>query len=102
MLLARISAHFGKVSLLLDTYSVFAAKASKYKNPINDVGVKKVFGFDNPNSVLDNTNIKFTNEHSLTPLKLVNELIGFEHKFFKIMFTGKFAKKMYKLYEYCK
>ena len=93
---------FVNINILMDVYTTFGVKMSKYKNPINDVGVKKVFGFDNPNSILDNTNIKFTNEHSLTPLKLVNELMGFEHKFFKIMFTGKFAKKMYKLYEYCK
>lgn len=30
------------------SYTEFAAKASKYKNPINEVGVSKVYGLDQP------------------------------------------------------
>lgn len=42
-LLARIAAHFAQVKVLMDCYTEFAAKASRYKNPIHDVGVTEVF-----------------------------------------------------------
>ena len=32
----------------MDCYTGFAARASKYKNPINDVGVSVVYGIDEP------------------------------------------------------
>ena len=43
-----ISERFEQVALLMDCYSTFAAKASRYKNPINDVGVTEVYGLDDP------------------------------------------------------
>jgi len=55
VLLKNINEHFEKVSVLMDCYTVFAAKASQYKNPINDVGVTKVYGIDNPEAVIVNT-----------------------------------------------
>ena len=39
--------------MLLDVYTVFGAKASKYKNPINDVGVTTVWGIDDINLVIN-------------------------------------------------
>ena len=47
-LLDAIGKRFGRVSILMDAYSVFAAKMSKIKNPINDVGVTDVYGIDDP------------------------------------------------------
>ena len=41
-LLAALTARFGTVSLLMDCYTVFAAKASKYRNPVNEVGVTRL------------------------------------------------------------
>ena len=43
---------FNKVSILMDAYSVFAAKMSKIKNPINDVGVSDVYGIDEPEALI--------------------------------------------------
>ena len=40
--------HFESLSLLVDCYTSFAAKMSKYKNPVNDVGVSTVYGTDTP------------------------------------------------------
>ena len=37
-LLKHLTRHFEQVTILMDCYTVFAAKASKYKNPVNDVG----------------------------------------------------------------
>lgn len=90
---------YPSIHILMDVYTVFGAKASKYKNPINDVGVTKVWGIDDIQSVLANTNIKCKAEHSFTPDYLVNELNSFERAFFKIMFTGSFYRKIYRLYE---
>ena len=47
-LMESLSTHFDKISLLVDCYTSFGAKMSKYKNPINDVGVTLVYGIDDP------------------------------------------------------
>lgn len=85
--------------ILLDVYTVFGAKASKYKNPVNDVGVSQMYGIDSVEPLLQGTRLSFSAEHSFTPEHLVNELAGFEKWFFKLMFTGKMYRKIYRLYE---
>ena len=90
---------FGKVRILMDTYTVFAAKATKYKNPINQVGVTQVYGFDDPRD-LESAGVAFVQEHSLTPESLITQLPKGEQGFFRRMFAGKMAKKIYRLYEY--
>lgn len=98
-ILGQIAAHFEKVSLLMDCYTEFAAKASKVRNPINDVGVTRVYGLDNPKR-LEGKGIVFVREHEMTPAELVNQLCGMEKKVFKTLYAGIIAKKMYRLYEY--
>lgn len=98
--LENIRNHFERVYVLMDCYTVFAAKASKYKNPINDVGVTDVYGMDSPQAVEDGTGISFVKEHNMTPDCLVNELKGIEKIIFKKVFGGRISKKMYRLYEY--
>ena len=44
---------YGHLHVLMDVYTMFGAKASKFKNPINDVGVTKVFGIDDIDGLLD-------------------------------------------------
>ena len=75
------------------------AKTSKYKNPINDVGVTTVWGLDDINVVPEGTQFKFEAEHSLTPENHVNQLPPFDRGFFKLLFTGSFYRKIYRLYE---
>lgn len=41
----------------MDCYTTFAAKASKIKNPINDVGMTTVYGIDDP-KILERVHIK--------------------------------------------
>ena len=98
--LKRWKDHFGTVRILLDAYTVFAAKATKYKNPINEVGVTKVFGLDDPRELEQGTGITFAREHSLTPNWLTEQLPKGERRFFRAMFAGGLAKKIYRLYEY--
>jgi O-methyltransferase involved in polyketide biosynthesis len=99
MVLKRWKAHFGEVRILMDTYTVFAAKATKYKNPINEVGVTQVYGFDDPKT-LGETGLSFVREHSLTPDRLISLLPRREQGFFRCFFAGNMAKKIYRLYEY--
>ena len=91
---------FPEVRILLDSYTVFAAKATKYKNPINEVGVTQVYGFDEPRELEKDTGLSFVQEHSLTPDNLIAQLPEDEQRFFRTMFAGKLAKKIYRLYEY--
>ncbi len=93
---------YAQIHMLLDVYTVFGAKASKYKNPINDVGVTTVWGIDDINVVIEGTQLKFEAEHSLTPENLVNELPRSDRGFFKFLFTGSFYRKIYRLYEISK
>lgn len=99
-LLKSLTAHFSQVKLLLDAYTVFAAKATKYKNPINDVGVTQVHGFDDPRDLEDGTGFRFIKEHSLTPDAMIGELPKRERGFFRMMFAGSMAHRIYRLYEY--
>ena len=85
--------------LLLDCYTTFAAKASRYKNPINDVGVTEVYGLDNP-KVLENAGMAFVKEWDMTPQDLIDQLQGLEKTIFRKLYAGGIAKKMYRLYEY--
>ena len=93
--------HFNKLVVLVDCYSTFSAKMSKIKNPINDVGVTKVYGIDDPLEY-QTENLKFYMQHDITPKEYINQLKGFEKFIFSKLYAGSFAKKLYKLYEYKK
>ena len=99
-LLQTIQTHFDHVSLLMDCYTVFAAKATKYKNPINEVGVTNVYGIDNPMVLTDQTGLAFVKQHEMTPGHLIDELTGLERTVFRNLYAGKTAEKLYRMYEY--
>lgn len=98
--LQALSSRFGQLRILMDCYTEFSAKASKYKNPINDVGVTKVYGIDDPKVLEQDTGIRFVKEHEMTPKPLINQLKGMEKAIFKNLYAGSMAKKMYRMYEY--
>ena len=91
----NLYARFDKVQILMDCYTEFAAKASRYKNPINDVGVTQVYGLDDPNSLPG-----YLREHSMTPADLIEQLQGMERKIFQTLYAGSAARKLYRLYEF--
>ena len=99
-LLSRLCGHFCDVYLLLDAYTVFAAKASKYKNPINEVGVTDVCGYDRGEDICEGTGLLFVCGHDITPKGKINELHGAEKFIFRKLYSGSIAKKMYRMYEY--
>ena len=100
-LIVNLCNHFEQISFFMDSYTVFAAKMSKYKNPINDVGVTEVCGIDDPMR-LECGEFTFVKEHTMTPRKYIDELYGMEKCIFEKLYAGNFAKKLYRLYEYKK
>ena len=99
--LGKLAARFDRVYLLMDCYTEFAARASKYKNPINDVGVTQVYGLDDP-ELLRSSGLSFAQEHTMTPEDLIAQLPAMEQTLFRKLYAGKIARKMYRLYEYKK
>ena len=93
--------HFESISLLVDCYTTLAARMSKYRNPINNVGVTEVYGIDDPTSY-EIERFAFVKEHSMTPQSYIDELSGFEKKVFAKLYAGSFSKKLYRLFEYKK
>ena len=99
-LLASVTAHFLPVRVLVDCYTVFAAKASQYKNPVNEVGVTQLYGVDDPRELEQGNGLLFRREHELTPAELVDKLPGGDRTFFTLLFAGGAAKKIYRLFEF--
>ncbi len=99
-LLSNLAKHFNSVKILMDCYTEKAAKVSKYKNPINDVGVTTVYGYDNPEELAGKSGLVFVKEYNMTPQKYIEQLQGMERKVFKTLFAGRIAKSMYRMYEY--
>ena len=99
-LLGRLTGYFGHVKLLLDCYTEFAARASRYKNPINDVGVTRVFGIDDPLALTENTGLRFLGEGEMTPADMIGQLPKGDRGIFRTVYGGAVAKKLYRLYEY--
>ncbi len=100
-LLSQLHTRCEQVVLLMDCYTEFAAKASKYKNPINDVGVTQVYGLDEP-KILEHSGLSFVCEHDMTPQDLIDQLNGMEKTVFRKLYAGSIARKMYRMYEYRK
>ena len=94
-----LCAHFEQIVLLVDSYTSFAAKMSKHRNPINDVGVTEVYGIDDPKDYL-REELAFVKEHIMIPQKHIDELKGMERFIFAKLYAGRFSKKLYRLFEY--
>ena len=93
--------YFESFVLFVDSYTSFAAKMSKRRNPINDVGVTEVYGIDDP-QVYQNDELAFVKEHTMIPQKYIDELKGLERFVFAKLYAGGFSKKLYRLFEYKK
>ncbi len=109
-LVEDLAIYFKSIHILMDCYTTKAAKVSKRKNPINDVGVTVVYGLDEPIKFSENVRgekealsaFKFIKEHDMTPEEKINELKGMEKFIFKRLFAGKFSKSLYRMYEFKK
>ena len=94
-----LNAKYKKVHVLMDVYTEFGIRASKYKNPVNSLGVTNLYGIDNIEDVLTGTSIRLKEEHTFTPKRLVDELAPADRFFFKMLFTGRIYRKIYRLFE---
>ena len=96
-LIENFRKHFTKTTFVFDAYSPFAAKMSKYKNPINAVDAKIDFAMDNP-AILENENVKCCLNNDIILRKYVTKLKGIEKTRFKFM--GSAGKNMYRIFGY--
>ena len=96
---ARLCAHFENLTLLVDVYASFAAKMSRRRNPVKDVGVTEVYGIDDPQAY-QSGKFTFVTEHTMTPQKYIDELTGLEKLVFARLYAGGFSQKLYRLFEY--
>ena len=99
-ILSKLNEKYPNLSVLVDCYTPFAVKMSKIKNPINSVGVTKVYGIESPKILQENTGLSFVKEREITPKYLIDQLSGYEKFIFKLIYAGKTSKKLYKLFEY--
>ena len=98
-LLANLRQRFDTVELLMDCYTELAARVSKLRNPVHDVGVAQVYGLDEPRE-LESAGMEFVDSHPMTPPDLIEELQGAEKVIFRKLYAGKTAGKLYRIYEY--
>ena len=99
-LLKELKAHFDRVQILMDCYSTFAAKASKYNNPIHSVGVTQVYGMDDPRGLAKRTAYAYIREHDMMPTTMIAQLDTAERMVFSNLYAGKTARKLYRIYEF--
>ena len=97
--LGALSERYAHLHILMDVYTEFGAKASRFKNPVNDVGVTTLYGTDDIGKLLSGLPVRLKAEHSLTPPELVDELRTGEKTMFRLLFTGPVYRKIYRLYE---
>lgn len=98
-LVQLLTGRFDRIHLLMDCYTELAAKVSRYKNPINEVGVTRVYGLDQPQK-LNHGSFRFTAEMDMVPQRYVRQLQGMEQRIFKTVFAGPIYGKLYRLYEF--
>lgn len=96
-LISDFKAYFGNVTFIFDAYSPFAAKMSKYKNPINAVEAKIDFAMDDP-KILENDNVKCILNSDIILKEYVDKLRGIDRLRFKFM--GGAGKNMYRIFGY--
>ena len=97
--LQALERKYARLHILMDVYTEFGARASKYKNPVNSVGVTQLYGVDDIGALLGGTGIHLKAEHSFTPERLVGELRPAERALFQVLFAEGLYRKIYRLYE---
>ena len=98
-LLTNINVKFKNTHLIFDAYSRRGVKASKIKNPVNQVGAKIKYGFNKESEFLNkNNNLKHCATHLIK--KNENNLKGWTKFIFNNLYCGKVSQSIYKIYEF--
>ena len=98
--LGALGRKYRKICILADFYTEFGAKASRFKNPVNDVGVTRLYGIDDPAKILQGLRIHVQKEYSFTPPRLIDELSPAERIIFRLLFTGGMYRRIYRLFSF--
>ena len=99
-LLLTIKNYYKRVNLLVDCYTELGVKTSKYQKIMKEIGKLVITGLKDASFLEKTTGLKFVAELDLTPAKLIDELIGFEHLIFRNIMAGNTVKKLFRLYEF--
>lgn len=98
-LLKHIEDKFNNVTIIFDAYTKKAIKASKIKNPINQMNAKVYYGINNPKEFLDlNKNLKYKETYLIK--KNNNNLKGITKLIFNNLYCGKISQSYYKIYKF--
>lgn len=98
-LLNGINNKFSNVNIVFDAYSQKAVKASKYKNPVNQMNANIKWGMDNPDEFIKlNENLEFIREDVIKYKE--SNLKGITKIIFENLYCGKISERYYKVYEF--
>ena len=98
-LISMIERKFKNVYLIFDAYTNKAVKASKYKNPVNQMNAEIKYGIDNYEEFLKyNNKLEYVSSHVIR--KKDNELKGLTKMIFNNLYCGKISEGLYKIYEF--
>lgn len=98
-LVDHIYRRFKKAHLLFDAYSKMAVKASKIKNPVNQMNATVKFGMDKPDDFTSlNKHLKHLKTHYIVNKN--NSLRGWKRVLFNHLYCGKISQSLYKIYEF--
>lgn len=96
-LFLALQKRFAKTVVIMDAYTSFAVRASRYKNPINTVGASVAYGLDDPAAITGiGPGIRLLEEPSLTPRDMVDQLRGMEKWMFRRLFCGPLSGRLYR------
>ena len=99
-LFRALETRYRNVRILADFYTEFGAKASRFKNPVNEVGVTQLYGIDDPAKILQGLRFHVQKEYSFTPPRLIDELTPAERIIFRLLFTGGMYRRIYRLFSF--
>ena len=99
-LFRALETRYRNVRILADFYTEFGAKASRFKNPVNEVGVTQLYGLDDPAKILQGLRLHVQKEYSFTPSRLIDELTPVERIIFRQLFTGGMYRRIYRLFSF--
>jgi O-methyltransferase involved in polyketide biosynthesis len=98
-LITQINNKLGDVHLLFDAYSKKGVKASKIKNPVNQMNAKVTYGINKPEEFLAlNNNLEYIATHLIR--KDDNNLPWLTKFIFNNLYCGKISQSIYKIYEF--
>lgn len=98
-LLANIGDKFKNVHLIFDAYTKRGVKASKLKNPVNQMNAKIKYGFNKIEEfLLLNNNLKHCHTHFIK--KEEPNLKGWTKFIFNNLYCGRISQSIYKIYEF--